>query len=88
MKSFRIGRVLVVVGLVLGAAAWMVGCKQSEGDRCQVNDDCADGLLCNQATQQCSQTSGGGIDATVPDGPAVDAAVDAMPDAMVDATVN
>lgn len=78
MSSFRIGRVFAVLALVIGASTWVAGCKQEEGARCQVDEDCSDGLLCNQATQQCSQTTGGGIDATVPDGPPPDAAIDAI----------
>jgi hypothetical protein len=77
--------VIAVLVLVLGASWTVVACKQAEGERCQVNEDCADNLVCNQATQECSTTTGGGIDATVPDGPPPDAAVDAMIDAMPDA---
>jgi hypothetical protein len=67
--------------LVIGIAS----CKQGEGERCQVAADCQDGFICNQATQTCAKTTGGGIDATVPDGPpiTIDApvAIDAAPDA-------
>jgi len=58
--------VLMIAALVSVA---YVGCKQGEGDRCQVNSDCASGL-CNQAKGTCA--SGGStmdIDAPVPDGP-------------------
>ena len=60
------------------------GCKQGKGDRCQVQDDCSFPLVCNIATHSCQETSGGGIDATVPDAPPgtkFDAAPDAPPDA-------
>jgi hypothetical protein len=41
----RLVRLLVLFALLapLFAAA---GCKQGEGDRCQVQSDCQDGLLC------------------------------------------
>jgi len=78
--------VLVLAG---GLAAWASACKQQEGDRCQINSDCEEPLICNQATQECSRTMGGGIDASVPDiiidAPVeLDASVDALPDASDD----
>ncbi|MBL0215701.1 MAG: hypothetical protein IPQ07_17700 [Myxococcales bacterium] len=88
----RFGRSVVrglgALALIAGVGVWVVACKQGEGDRCQVNADCESGLVCNQATQSCAKTSGGGIDADVPDGPPADApddVIDAMPDAMIDA---
>jgi len=76
----------LAAALALAAAALVTACQQSEGDRCQVNADCEDGLVCNQATQTCAKTSGGGIDADVPDPPMPDAALpDAPIDAMIDA---
>jgi hypothetical protein len=41
----------VVAALVLAvsAATALVSCKQGEGDRCQVNSDCEDGLICGSA---------------------------------------
>lgn len=65
---------LVALGLV-------VSCKQGEGERCQVDADCEDGLVCAQATQLCADNdTSAGIDAMVPtDAP------DAMPDAPPDA---
>jgi hypothetical protein len=66
-------RVLVLVAIVVA------GCKQGVGDRCQINADCADGLICNQAKNTCQSQAGvGGIDAAVPDAPK-----DAPPDAKV-----
>ena len=75
--------------LVLAAGVTvLVGCKQAEGERCQVTADCEDGLQCNQGTNppSCQSSVGGQIDATLPD--VIDApvdmpvdAVDAMPDA-------
>ena len=55
----------------------VVGCKSDEGERCQVDEDCANGLVCNKAKNVCSSSTGGGIDAAVPVGPPVDAAIDA-----------
>lgn len=64
---------------VLLSVGVIAACKQGEGERCQVNADCDDGLICNQGTNppSCQATVGGGIDATVPD---------ADPDGPVDAT--
>lgn len=65
------------------ASAALVACKQGRGDRCQVNDDCGPGLICNKATNTCQETGGGGdIDATVPD------ALLSSPDAPVDAPID
>jgi hypothetical protein len=62
----------------------VAGCKQGLGDRCQVQADCESPLVCNTATQECAQTTGGGIDATVPDGPKpIDGLIDAPLDAAV-----
>jgi hypothetical protein len=77
---------LVLLVLLAGLVALVLGCKQGEGERCQVNADCDDGLICNQATNppRCQQpSSSGGIDATVPDifPDAPPDAPDAMPDA-------
>ena len=74
--------------LAVGVAGWVAACKQGAGVRCQIDDDCEDGLGCNQATLQCasSSTNENPIDATLPDGPPVDALpIDALPiDAPVD----
>ncbi|MBA2542726.1 MAG: hypothetical protein H0V17_23985 [Deltaproteobacteria bacterium] len=55
--------------LALLSAGVFAACKQDEGERCQVNADCEDSLICNQGTNppSCQATVGGGIDATVPD---------------------
>ena len=75
----------IVYALVIAIAIAAAGCKQGQGDRCQVDADCQDGLVCNQAKNTCeSSSSAGGIDANVPDGPRTDAGmVDAPPDAKV-----
>jgi hypothetical protein len=43
--SLRFG-VLVFAAALAAAAA---GCKQGSGDRCEINSDCDDGLLCDTA---------------------------------------
>ena len=82
----------IVRGSVLGlglllAGALLAGCKEGVGDRCLVDNDCASGLVCNQAQMVCAAPgTSGGIDATI--GPPMDASVpvpDAAPDAPVDA---
>ena len=74
------------IALALGAAGLVAACRQSEGDRCQVNADCGDELVCNQATQMCAKRGEeGGIDADVPDPPMPDAA---LPDAPIDAAID
>lgn len=74
---------LLLMCAVLAAVTY-VGCKQGEGDRCQVNEDCESGQ-CNVARGTCSSGSVDEslIDATVPDG--LDAPADAPPDAAPDA---
>ena len=71
-----IRKVLLVVATVALAVA---GCKQGLGQRCQVQSDCADNLVCNEGTQQCSTGTSRTFDATIP----VDALHDAKP---IDAT--
>ncbi len=66
-------RLLFACG-VLGLTI-VIACKQGKGDRCQIDDDCGNNLVCNKATNTCQETTGGGIDATVPD---------ALPDAPPD----
>lgn len=74
-------RVVLMLAVLVAAATAYVGCKQGEGERCQVNEDCESGA-CNQAEGLCSTTGGQTMDdAEVPDGPPPDAAPDAMPDA-------
>jgi hypothetical protein len=69
-----------LVWIVLLVAA----CKQGKGERCQVNADCQDGLICSSATGTCSGSgTSNEIDATVPpmDGQKMDAGIDAPRDA-------
>ena len=66
---------------LLAGSLW--GCKQGEGEVCQIDDDCEDGLNCNAGTMRCQRPGGGGgladaapfIDAGAPD-----AAMDAGPE--------
>jgi hypothetical protein len=52
----------------------IVGCKSGLNERCQVQADCTNGLVCVQSipgTGFCQESSATGqIDATVPDAPA------------------
>ena len=57
--------------------ALVAACKQGEGERCQVNDDCESPLVCAQATHTCaSSQSSSGIDANLP----VDVNTEATPE--------
>ncbi|MDX2090169.1 MAG: hypothetical protein SFX73_20085 [Kofleriaceae bacterium] len=82
-----------VACVLLAGLAW-AACKQQEGERCQINDDCEDGLVCNKATQECAIRTSGDIDATIPidapdaattDDASIDGPIDAPIDAMLDA---
>ena len=94
-------RVIVILAMAAGLGVGLATCKQSEGDRCQVDTDCLEGLVCNQVTKTCQTSSGGGPDGSIrpdasgPDGRPPDARpVDARPvdarrpDANVDAAIN
>lgn len=62
---------------VLLALGLVAACRQGEGARCQVDDDCEDPLVCVEATHTCANSNSSmGIDAEIP----IDAP-DAMPDA-------
>ncbi|MDQ3368438.1 MAG: hypothetical protein M3680_23680 [Myxococcota bacterium] len=88
MKRLLLGTMLSLT--VLAPLVLVAGCKQKEGERCQVEADCEEGLVCAQATQTCATSAGGDIDALPPiDAPADSAVpVDAMPDAAPDAAPN
>jgi hypothetical protein len=49
-------RLLIVMGLL--SCATLMGCKQGEGDRCQVQADCEDGLICQLPVQGSPQSGG------------------------------
>ncbi len=44
--------------MVAALAAPLAGCKQGVGDRCQVQSDCDDGLICVLAAGGTPQTGG------------------------------
>lgn len=79
-------RLIVALSLVLAGA--VSGCKQKEGEICQIDNDCESGLVCNAATGRCQPPGQQGVDAGPgQDGGPADAAVDAPPaDAGVDAS--
>lgn len=84
----KVSSIFALVGCIALAAA----CKQSEGETCQIDDDCEEGLECNAGTMRCQKPganvvdAGGGADsmpradgATLPDDAGADAATsDAM----------
>jgi hypothetical protein len=79
-------RVMIALALTsLVAFGLVASCKQGEGERCQVDDDCEDPLVCAQATQTCADNdTSSGIDAMAPmDAPDAPPSPDAP-----DATVN
>ncbi len=55
-----------VLALVLTLSALSAGCKQGEGDTCQINNDCSSGLVCNPGTMQCQKPGTGSPDAAPP----------------------
>jgi len=68
----RLLRLTAVVAL-LAPLCLVAGCKQGVGDRCQVQSDCDDGLLCvlqagatPQAGGTCQMHGGSGADMAVP----------------------
>ncbi len=77
----------VLFACVLAATASIVtlaACKSGEGERCQVHDDCENGLDCNKAKNTCQTTTGGDQDADIIDAVPADAANDAPLDAPPD----
>jgi hypothetical protein len=44
----------------------LAGCKQGEGEICQINDDCEDGLDCNAGTMRCQKPGSAVVDAAPP----------------------
>lgn len=80
-KWSQLGKIALGLAFTVGVGAIVVGCRQGEGDRCQVDDDCMSPLVCNRATLSCARSNGLGLDAINLDGP-IDTP---MPDAMIDA---
>jgi hypothetical protein len=58
---------IAVVGLTVGLGA----CRQGLGERCQIDSDCQEGLICSQAGTfpTCRQPSANLPDSGVADGP-------------------
>jgi hypothetical protein len=54
------------MSLIFALALPLLGCSQRAGGVCQVNGDCADGLVCNAGTQQCQERGTVTIDAGQP----------------------
>ena len=74
--------VVASLGLSLLVLGGIGSCKQAEGERCQVQSDCEEGLLCNAGEGVCRARPSEAIDAELPpDAPPADAPVDA-PDSM------
>jgi hypothetical protein len=70
-------RVLIVCSLgLVGSLVTLAACKQSKGDRCQVNADCDTGLVCNKAKNTCQSDEGGDADAGIIDAAADSATTD------------
>ena len=73
---------LASVALSLLAIGGVASCKQGEGERCQVQADCEEGLQCNEGEGVCRSVSTGDIDALLPIDAPADAAIDAAIDSM------
>lgn len=76
MKKFAM-IVSAVLGLGLLVLGGVAACKQGEGERCQVESDCDEGLICT-GEGLCKSVESGQIDAPpVPDAPIDSPAADA-----------
>ncbi len=64
-----LGSLVVVAAAALGVA----GCKQGEGEQCQVNADCADGLICRENGKVCATGADTPVLDAGPDAPWIDA---------------
>ena len=63
MKRLLFASTIALVGSLVTIAA----CKQGQDERCQVDSDCENGLVCNKAKNTCQSTTGGDLDAGVID---------------------
>jgi hypothetical protein len=61
---------MIAVGLVAAPLA-LAGCKQGVGDRCQVQSDCDDGLICSLPPGATPQVGGMCVEASQDFGPTV-----------------
>ncbi len=67
MRRSLVVSLVAVLGLGMAGLAFSA-CDQGVGDRCQVQSDCEDGLVCNKATNQCQNRADvvdAGVDATL-----------------------
>jgi hypothetical protein len=74
--------------LLLLLLAFAPACKQGDGERCQIDDDCSSGLECSNSQHICVPVGVGTPDAVPvsdarPDGPTPDGGPDAPDDAAV-----
>ncbi len=64
-------RLILMIAVLTGVA--YVGCKEGDGDRCQVDSDCKSNR-CNTAEGTCSTENSASVDALLPaDAPPADA---------------
>jgi hypothetical protein len=78
-------RLFLISTLALVASiATLVSCKQGEGERCQIDDDCESPLVCNMAKNTCQGSGRADFDAGTIDMVPSDVATDAAPDTMPD----
>ena len=77
---------LVVASLALSALAvgGLASCRQGEGQRCQVQADCEEGLQCNEGEGLCRAQPMGELDALPPPDAPLDAPVDSAIDSSID----
>jgi hypothetical protein len=63
MRSVSRRFITALTALLLAAPLLLAGCKQGEGDRCQLDEDCSEGLRCcyqvaNPSAQDIIETGG------------------------------
>jgi hypothetical protein len=85
----KLKRTLSLVAASLALSALAIGgvasCKQGEGQRCQTQADCEEGLQCNEGEGVCRERPMGAIDALPPEfDPLIDAPIDAPIDSSID----
>ena len=77
------------IAAALCTSAVLTACKQSEGDRCEVTNDCTAGLLCDNPTGtsgHCTSMPGTNVvDAAIPVTRLDTGVTDAIPDVVRDA---
>lgn len=78
-KSTKILAALLGVGLLVAGGISIAACKQGDGERCQVQSDCDNGLVCT-GEGLCKTVNAGQIDAPPVPPPPIDAPLgDALP---------